>query len=289
MNTLGHHITTYVGGRVRRGEISHNTARQLRWRLAALAEAHGNRPIDKLGDATIDRWLEATGDQRQSSRRAYWSTADGFLGWMVANRHMRRNPLDGRRAPKEPTGVPRALDSDQVAALLAAAPDSRAKAIIWLEVGLGLRCIEVARLDVDHWSRHTGIIRVTGKADYQRELPVTDEVRWALDRYLDEVPATHGPLLRRQIGDRLQASWVSHLVCEWLTLAGVKRHPGDGVGAHSLRHTAASDVLDACGDLRVVQEMLGHRNLATTARYLRRAGLVKMRAAMSGRSYSLAA
>jgi site-specific recombinase XerD len=57
------------------------------------------------------------------------------------------------------------------------------------------------------------------------------------------------------------------------------------VSAHALRHTAASDVLDRCKDLRIVQQMLGHQHLATTAIYLRRASLVDMRTAMEGRRY----
>lgn len=57
------------------------------------------------------------------------------------------------------------------------------------------------------------------------------------------------------------------------------------MSAHALRHTAASDVLDRSNDLRIVQEMLGHRNLATTSIYLRRASLTQMREAMEGRTY----
>ena len=67
--------------------------------------------------------------------------------------------------------------------------------------------------------------------------------------------------------------------------AGVKRGNYDGVSGHALRHTAASDVLDRCGDLRQVQQMLGHSSLATTAIYLRRADAGQIRAAMEGRDY----
>ena len=71
--------------------------------------------------------------------------------------------------------------------------------------------------------------------------------------------------------------------------AGIKHRRRDGVSAHALRHTAASDVLDECGDLRVVQAMIGHIHLATTAVYLRRADLAQMREAMAGRDYRPAA
>jgi site-specific recombinase XerD len=71
--------------------------------------------------------------------------------------------------------------------------------------------------------------------------------------------------------------------------AGVKRHAYDGVSGHALRHTAASDVLDECKDLRAVQQMLGHAQLSTTAIYLRRVSAESLRTAMGGRTYGRAA
>ena len=74
-----------------------------------------------------------------------------------------------------------------------------------------------------------------------------------------------------------------------MSTAGIKRGAGDGVSAHALRHTAASDVLDRCHDVRTVQAMLGHVSIATTQIYLRRADLSRMREAMAGRDYRPAA
>jgi site-specific recombinase XerC len=79
------------------------------------------------------------------------------------------------------------------------------------------------------------------------------------------------------------------MVAEWMRAAGVKRRPYDGNSAHALRHTAASDVLEVSGDLRAVQAMLGHSQLQTTSIYLRRAELGRLRDAMTGRPYRLAA
>jgi site-specific recombinase XerC len=67
--------------------------------------------------------------------------------------------------------------------------------------------------------------------------------------------------------------------------ASIKTMARDGVGPHALRHTAASDVLDRCNNVRTVQEMLGHSSLATTQIYLRRASLGQLREAMEGRDY----
>ena len=176
--------------------------------------------------------------------------------------------------PRQPDRLPRALDADQVAHVLSACPDARAVAVVWLCVGLGLRCCEVARARVEDWHRRDNILLVHGKGDRERELPVTAEVAAALDDYLAEWPATVGPLVRSyaQPWRPLGADTVSIYVGRWMRAAGVKRAAWDGVSAHALRHTAASDVLDVCGDLRAVREMLGHRHLATTSIYLRHAG-----------------
>lgn len=91
--------------------------------------------------------------------------------------------------------------------------------------------------------------------------------------------------LARRIQQRVGAE-VSILVGAWMQAAGIKSHRYDGVSAHALRHTAASDVLDQCNDLRAVQAMLGHRHLNTTAIYLRRTSAHQLREAMAGRSYT---
>lgn len=113
-----------------------------------------------------------------------------------------------------------------------------------------------------------------------------DEVAKALDEYLAEYPAQFGPLIRAYRTDtRLMPDSISGMVSEWMRAAGVKRRSRDGRSAHSFRHTAASDVLDKCPDLRVVQQMLGHAHLTTTTIYLRRASMGQLREAMAGRRY----
>jgi site-specific recombinase XerC len=76
------------------------------------------------------------------------------------------------------------------------------------------------------------------------------------------------------------AATLSRQVSTWMDAAGLKAGPHDGVSAHALRHTAASNAYDRCGNVRTVQELLGHANIATTDRYLRRANLAAQRAAL---------
>lgn len=205
----------------------------------------------------------------------------------MAEGHIRIDPCLGMKAPRRPRTEPRAIDEDGIAALLRVAPDARARAIVWLEVGLGLRRIEVHRLKVEDWSRRAKVVRVTGKGGHERDVPVIAPVTAALEAYLAEWPSSAGPLIRSTTDPTrpLCTSALSHYMVTWMYEAGIKHKPKDGVSSHALRHTCASDVLEQCGDLRVVQQMLGHRNLATTAMYLRRAQIGEMREAMEGRSY----
>lgn len=283
--TLGPHAHAYVVGRARRGEIVKTTIVQHRSVLGRLTEVHGNRPMAQFGKGTIDRWLASTAHLKPSTRASAWSCIVGFTRWLCDEGIITTDPCRGVKAPRRPRTTPRALETGSVNELLRVAPDARARAIVWLEVGLGLRRIEVHRLRVEDWQRRDKLLRVTGKGSHEREVPMIAGAAYALDAYLSEWPATVGPMIRSTTDPSkpLSLSALSHYMAEWMYDAGIKHAPRDGVNGHALRHTAASDVLDQCDDLRVVQEMLGHRNLATTAVYLRRAQIGKIRDAMEGR------
>lgn len=189
------------------------------------------------------------------------------------------------RRRKLPRSVPRALDTDAVDAILTACRDQVDTVAVWLMVGCGLRRGEVARATWADYDRTAYVLTVHGKAGHERLVPVPSQVRPALR----ELPgARSGPILSHD-GRAYTPGTIGYRVSKAMGRAGVKAAACDGVSGHALRHTAASDVLDACGDLRVVQEMLGHAQLASTSIYLRRAGLPRIAAAMEGRSYGHAA
>jgi site-specific recombinase XerD len=284
---LGSAVSTYLRGRVGRGELDPMTARNHRSTLNGLADHYGPHPVENLKRRHIERWMETRGHLKPSTRRAQVGMVRTFCGWLERERLVLHDPSVGLARIRQPRTVPRALPSDAIAKLIRSAPDSRARAIIGLQVWSGLRCGEVARLNVEDWNRRDHLLRLVGKGGHEREVPLPEECARLVDVYLAEYPATVGPLIRsyRQPSNALAADTISGMVSEWMRAAGVKRAPRDGIAAHALRHTAASDVLDACGDVRVVQSLLGHKNLSTTAIYLRRADLPRMREAMRGRSY----
>lgn len=278
----------YLDERARRSEIGGNTLRNQRSILASFTREFGNRPPERLTRRFIERWLGTIGHLAPSTRRYQLSTVRVFCRWLIERGVIDRDPTDGLAPIRQPRAVPRALNPADVAALLRALPDQRARAIVWLMVGCGLRCCEVSRLTVSDYDPHSRTITVIGKGSHERVLPVPARVAREVDRYLDETGVVTGPLIRGAYNPSagIGADTISKYVSRWMGDAGIKHNRRDGRSAHALRHTAASDVLDRGADLRVVQAMLGHQHLNTTSIYLRRANLGQLRAAMEGRDYT---
>lgn len=286
MGTLTPLIKGYVTGRARRGELARISARQVGYRLGALDRSFGDRPLNQLTRPAIERMMETIGHLSPTTRRNMLSAARSFCQWLVEQGMLRKDPTVGVAKVRKPRTVPRALPAADVAALFRVLPDQRARTIVALMVGCGLRCVEVARLGVGDYDPVARTVAVTGKAGHERVLPVPRFVTAEVERYLAQSHHIGGPLIKAEDGFRsLQAATISRYVAGWMREAGVKQGRFDGRSAHALRHTAASDVLERGADIRTVQEMLGHANLATTSIYLRRAQLGKLREAMEGREY----
>lgn len=285
--TLDRPAATYLAERSARKEFAPTTHTNVRYILAEFSESFGARPIKQLGARAIERWQESFGDIRPATRLTRWTVVRQFVLWLHSRGRIAVDPFPRMRAPRRPRSVPRALPPEKVARMLDC-PDPRLRAMMVVMVELGLRSCEVSRLQIGDYDQTGQTIRVTGKGGHERELPVTTTTRRAIAAYFSaEPPCGAGPLFRnrREPSAGLSSKTVSIFVNEWIATTGIKGAPYDGISAHALRHTAASDVLDRCPDLRVVSQMLGHANLSTTAIYLRRAGLVKMREAMEGREY----
>ena len=276
----------YVKERRVRGELAPTTVRNVTNGLRRFCRTVGDKQPSAITQRDITRWLADRQHLSQGSRRTEIGIVDGWLAWLVATRVLARNPLDGMPRPKVPRSVPAALPAPAVAQLLEVAQrDVRLNAMVWAMLGLGMRRIEVHRLDVQDWDRWGETVRVKGKGSHERLLPVTDPVRKAWEKLLIDQPRSTGPMFLNCWGDRLSTTSITKMVGQALTEAGIKQHAWDRACGHALRHTAASDTLDACGDLRVVQAMLGHANVATTSIYLRRSTIGEMREAMSDRRY----
>jgi integrase len=285
--TLTPTIRTYLTERYKQGRIGRDTAASDRSVLLGFADSYGQRPLDKLGVAAVERWLESIRHLAPGTRRHYLSTVRGYTKWLVRKRLLRYDPCLDIATIKIPRPGDRALPAHQVAALLAHVPDARGEAIIWLMVGCGLRCVEISRLQINDYDRKHQTLSVIGKAGHPRVVPVPTEARPALDRYLSTVSANSGPLIRsfRRPNEPLGRHYISTLCSAWMRDARLKSRPYDGVSGHALRHAAGSDVYDRCHNLTIVADFLGHNSVEMARRYTRRSRVEEIRGAIEGRQY----
>lgn len=286
--TFGELIGPYLTDRKKSGDFGRKAFYNTRSACYSFADHVGRRPMRNLSPRNVESWLAAlhVGGYAPTTRRNYLSAIRGLFAWAIRRGHCRRNPATEVRGPKEPRRLPRAFTAEQVSAILDACPDERARLIVLFMVQLGLRCIEITRLQVGDIDRRTNTARIVGKGGHERVLPIDPQTLAALDDYLLAHPAPAGPLVRNYTDCQrsLNTATISRMLTRILFDAGVKRAPKDGVNAHAGRHTCLTDMLRNGAHLRDVQAAAGHRFLSTTEVYL---PLVVdgLEAAMGGRWY----
>jgi len=176
--------------------------------------------------------------------------------------------------PRQARLLPETLTVDEVDALLEAAPDLRGRALMELLYAAGLRVSESLGLDREDLSLDGGYVRVIGKGDRERLVPVGDIALDWLGRWIEEgrdlllalshvAPLRGGPLFLGDRGGRLARQQAFAIVRGAARRAGL----GERVSPHTLRHSFATHLLEGGADLRVVQELLGHASISTTQLY----------------------
>lgn len=199
------------------------------------------------------------------------STLRSFYHWLIREGDADHNPALDVRAPKRRRPLPKTLDVDQVAQLLAGDEETplacRDRAIMELFYSSGLRLSELVGLDTHDLDLAGGEIQVLGKGRKQRRLPVGRYAKTALKRWLvlreDWAPAGENALFISRRGRRLAPNSVAQRLKHWAR----KRGLGANLHPHKLRHSFATHLLESSGDLRAVQELLGHADISTTQIY----------------------
>lgn len=253
--------------------------------LQAMAAQAGHEVL-ALQPPQIRRFVAALHAKGRHGRSiALWlSCWRGFFKWAAWQGWVERNPVEGIRAPKTSKPLPKALGVDaavQLAAFVNAAADpweeARDAAMTELLYSSGLRVSELANLDVQAgaglgWlDLQVGLVHVTGKGGKRRSVPVGAPAKAALQRWLELRASRFGvqwaepALFVGARGARITPQMVWRRLRQRSQQAGlpVAVHP------HVLRHSFASHVLQSSGDLRAVQELLGHANISTTQIYTR--------------------
>lgn len=244
-------------------------------RLCAFLDRSGVPDVRRVDVALLRRFLaaeEARGLARTSLARVVASTRS-FFRWMHRERIVPTNVATALRSPKRRRTLPEPLSRAEVERVLSSPAEdgflaARARAVVEVLYSAGLRVRELTRLSTDDVDLVRGVLRVQGKGRKERIAFLGGMARSALERYL--AVRQLDPRLRGDDavfvnlrGGRLSVRGVERIVGKELARAGLA---GRGT-PHTLRHSFATHLLDSGADLRSVQEMLGHADLATTQIY----------------------
>ncbi len=256
--------------------LSEHTVSAYRRDLAALGEYCAERNLadwSRLSTGDLRRF--AAGAHRRGlaprtvQRRL--AGARSFFNYLESEGAISHNPARGVRAPRPPRSLPQTLDLDQVTRLLDIPDRStvarRDRAMLELMYSSGLRLAELADLDVGGVDMREGLIRVIGKGRKTRILPVGRKAIDALKAWMrrrgELAAAGENALFVGVRGRRISPSSVQARLDYWARHAGLPGH----VHPHMLRHSFATHLLESSGDLRAVQELLGHADISTTQVY----------------------
>ena len=242
-------------------------------RLAAYCESSGvggwgdldSEHVRAFSAACYRKGLSARSIQRRLS------AARTFFRYLIREKEVRKNPVASVSAPKAKKRLPGNLDADRMARLLAIPGDGaivdRDRAMLELLYSSGLRLAELIDLNLGDVDMHDATVRVTGKGNKDRIVPVGRHALKALRQWGSTrgelAGADETALFVSNRGTRISARSVQTRVKHWAKRQGIDTN----VYPHLFRHSFATHVLESSHDLRGVQELLGHANIATTQVY----------------------
>jgi integrase/recombinase XerC len=275
--SLSAHLLAYLAELADQRRVSPHTVSNYRRDLEKLLKATGEIPLAGLQVHHIRRFVAQMhgGGLSGRSLARLLSAWRGFFGWLGERGLVKANPCDGIKAPKSPRLLPKALSVDETARLLTPVDDddpvqsARDLAMFELFYSSGLRLAELVGLDCEALDSiaNEGELRVLGKRSKARLVPVGSKAREAIAAWAAVRDALAKPdekaLFVGQRGARIGPRMVESRLTRRALLLGLPTH----VHPHMLRHSFASHVLQSSGDLRAVQEMLGHASIASTQVY----------------------
>jgi len=214
--------------------------------------------------------LHARGRGGKTLSRAL-SAWRGYFNFLIERKGHKHNPCLGIRAPKKDKRLPKALSPDEISQLLeteeADEKGIRDQAMFELCYSSGLRLSELASVTMRELDLDDGTIRVTGKGNKTRIVPVGKKANTAIRRWIQVRKNLNKPisnlLFPNKNNQPLSSRTIQYRLTQWTKKQGL----GQNVHPHMLRHSFASHLLQSSGDLRAVQEMLGHASISTTQVY----------------------
>jgi integrase/recombinase XerC len=262
-------------------KLSEHTLRGYTHELSELRALAKDRPLETLTatdirGAVVRAHAGGLSSRSIAHRLSAWRA---FYRWLAERVGMQANPVATIRAPKREKALPKALSVDDAMALMDAphadTPEAlRDRAILELFYSSGLRLAELCGLDVRHVDSSEGWldldsaeVTVLGKGKRQRKVPVGSKAIAALKAWIEVrdqfIKLDPNPLFLSTRGNRMAPGVVREHVKRMALMAGIPSN----VHPHVLRHSFATHVLQSSGDLRAVQELLGHANITATQIY----------------------
>ncbi|MBQ9185333.1 MAG: tyrosine recombinase XerD [Bacteroidales bacterium] len=191
-----------------------------------------------------------------------------FFNFLILEKLREDNPCDKIAAPKLGRYLPSVLSLEEVTAIIESVDTSswrgkRDRAILEVLYGCGLRVSEAASLRLSDIFREEGFVRIVGKGNKQRLVPIGELALEAIDNYLADRPFESDILFLNAHGNQLSRVSVFNLIKAQAIVAGIHKE----ISPHTFRHSFATHLVEAGADLRAVQEMLGHESILTTEIY----------------------
>jgi len=254
-------------------QVSAHTLDAYRRDLTALVQwAQGQEIVDLEGlQADQLRAFIAAGHRAglaPKSLQRRLSACRSFYSWLLKHGRIPASPAAGLRAPKAPRKLPKVLDADEATQLVEVPTDAplglRDRALLELFYSSGLRLSELCALRWQDLDLAAGLVTVLGKGRKQRIVPVGRHARQALQAWREDRPAADSAqVFPGRGGAPISQRAVQLRIKQLAQRQGLFKH----VHPHMLRHSFASHILESSGDLRGVQELLGHADIATTQVY----------------------
>ncbi len=230
----------------------------------------------RVGDVRTDHIVQYFGTLEGLSKRSqarFLSSLRSFCKWTVLEGYVKDNPCDAVDTPKIGRHLPAVLSEDEVSAIIDSVDTGswnglRDRAILEVLYGCGLRVSEVVGLKISNVYFKEGFVRIVGKGNKERLVPIGGMALEAVSDYLAVRPepsdtASEDILFLNRDGRALSRVSVFTMVKRQAMLAGVHKE----ISPHTFRHSFATHLVNHGADLRVVQDMLGHESILTTEIY----------------------
>ena len=230
-------------------------------------------PLTNVDSEAIVNYLSSRGNISERTQAHILSSLRNFYDWLLLEKLVDENPCDRVDMPKLGLYLPSVLSVEEVEAILNSVEchdwyGRRDRAILEVLYGCGLRVSEAVGLKISALYLDEGVVRIIGKGNKERLVPMGEMAVEAVRNYLDVRPLpadaeSDDVLFLNRFGKRFSRVSMFNLVKKQALVAGVQKE----ISPHTFRHSFATHLVENGADLRVVQEMLGHESITTTEIY----------------------